>query len=250
MEQFLIKLSLAQGRALCLSINFSLLERGAGVLSPPDAGEVHVAVLAARAVVVVAVHARAVVEEAGAGLRLHQRVAAVVERVVEAVVVRRAQRAIEALLVPRRVAEVPARAVAVEAHRAALEERAARRGARDWLEHPARAVGVQRADHAEVAGAVEARLARAVRDRVAPRRAPAVDGTRQGRLRQRAAGAVEVRRTHRALRVDTANNIFWRRKEECVCLFLQYLIQSCARGGRRILKDMCYEIRRAEACVD
>ena len=34
------------------------------------------------------------------------------------------------------------------------------------------------------------------------------------------------------------------------CLLLQYLIQSCARGGRRIVEDMCYEIRRAEACVD
>jgi hypothetical protein len=31
----------------------------------------------------------------------------------------------------------------------------------------------------------------------------------------------------------------------CVCLLLQYLIQSCARGGRRIVEDMCYEIRRA-----
>jgi hypothetical protein len=35
-----------------------------------------------------------------------------------------------------------------------------------------------------------------------------------------------------------------------VCLLLQYLIQSCARVGRRIVEDMCYEIRRAEACVD
>jgi hypothetical protein len=39
-------------------------------------------------------------------------------------------------------------------------------------------------------------------------------------------------------------------KQECCCLLLQYLIQSCARGGRRIVEDMCYEIRRAEACVD
>jgi hypothetical protein len=36
----------------------------------------------------------------------------------------------------------------------------------------------------------------------------------------------------------------------CVCLLLQYLLQSCARGGRRIVEDMCCEIRRAEACVD
>jgi hypothetical protein len=36
----------------------------------------------------------------------------------------------------------------------------------------------------------------------------------------------------------------------CVCLLLQYLIQSCARGGRRIVEDMCYEIRQSEACVD
>ena len=34
------------------------------------------------------------------------------------------------------------------------------------------------------------------------------------------------------------------------CLLLQYLIQSCSLGGRRIVEDMCYEIRRAEACVD
>jgi hypothetical protein len=34
------------------------------------------------------------------------------------------------------------------------------------------------------------------------------------------------------------------------CLLLQYLIQSCARGGKRIVEDMCYEIRRASACVD
>ena len=38
--------------------------------------------------------------------------------------------------------------------------------------------------------------------------------------------------------------------KRCCCLLLQYLIQSCARGGRRIVEDMCYEIRRAEACVD
>ena len=28
----------------------------------------------------------------------------------------------------------------------------------------------------------------------------------------------------------------------CCCLLLQYLIQSCACGGRRIVEDMCYEI--------
>jgi hypothetical protein len=36
---------------------------------------------------------------------------------------------------------------------------------------------------------------------------------------------------------------------ECV-LLLQDLLQSCARGGRRRVEDMCYERRRAEACVD
>jgi hypothetical protein len=36
----------------------------------------------------------------------------------------------------------------------------------------------------------------------------------------------------------------------CVCLLLQYLLQSCSRGGRGIVEDMCYERRRAEACVD
>jgi len=27
----------------------------------------------------------------------------------------------------------------------------------------------------------------------------------------------------------------------CVCLLLQYLLQSCSRGGRGIVEDMCYE---------
>jgi hypothetical protein len=35
----------------------------------------------------------------------------------------------------------------------------------------------------------------------------------------------------------------------CV-LLLQDLLQSCARGGRRRVEDMCYERRRAEDCVD
>ena len=35
------------------------------------------------------------------------------------------------------------------------------------------------------------------------------------------------------------------------CVFItQYLSQSCSRGGRGIVEDMCYEGRRAEACVD
>ena len=42
-----------------------------------------------------------------------------------------------------------------------------------------------------------------------------------------------------------------RRGEPNVCvLLLQDLVQSCARGGRRRVEDMCYERRRAEACVD
>jgi hypothetical protein len=36
----------------------------------------------------------------------------------------------------------------------------------------------------------------------------------------------------------------------CVCLLLQYLLQSCSRGRRGIVEDMCYDRRRAEACVD
>ena len=39
------------------------------------------------------------------------------------------------------------------------------------------------------------------------------------------------------------------RTHVCV-LLLQDLLQSCARGGRRRVEDMCYERRRAEACVD
>jgi hypothetical protein len=35
----------------------------------------------------------------------------------------------------------------------------------------------------------------------------------------------------------------------CV-LLLQDLLQNCSRGGRRRVEDMCYERRRAEACVD
>ena len=35
----------------------------------------------------------------------------------------------------------------------------------------------------------------------------------------------------------------------CV-LLLQDLLQSCVRGGRRRVEDMCYERRRAEDCVD
>ena len=33
-----------------------------------------------------------------------------------------------------------------------------------------------------------------------------------------------------------------------LCLLLQYLLQSCSRGGRGIVEDMCYARRRAEAC--
>jgi hypothetical protein len=150
------------------------LARRAGVLPPPDAEVVCVAVFASGAVVVLPVHARAVVEEAGPALRLHQRVAAVVGRVVEEVVIGRAQRVVEALLVGRGVAEVPARAVAVEADGAAFIKRAARRRARNGLQDPLRAVLVEWADHADVAGAVKARIARAVGDDVAPGRALAV----------------------------------------------------------------------------
>jgi hypothetical protein len=39
------------------------------------------------------------------------------------------------------------------------------------------------------------------------------------------------------------------RTSVCV-LLLQDLLQSCSRGGRRRVEDMCYERRRAEACVD
>jgi hypothetical protein len=36
----------------------------------------------------------------------------------------------------------------------------------------------------------------------------------------------------------------------CVCLLLQDLVQSCLHWGGGIWEDMCYERRRAEACVD
>ena len=34
-----------------------------------------------------------------------------------------------------------------------------------------------------------------------------------------------------------------------VCLLLQYLLQSCSRGGNVGMEDMCYERLRAEADV-
>ena len=33
-----------------------------------------------------------------------------------------------------------------------------------------------------------------------------------------------------------------------LCLLLQYLVQSCSRGGSGIVEDMCYE-RRGLVCV-
>ena len=33
--------------------------------------------------------------------------------------------------------------------------------------------------------------------------------------------------------------------ELCVCVLLQYLLQSCSRGGRGIAEDMCYERRES-----
>jgi len=50
-----------------------------------------------------------------------------------------------------------------------------------------------------------------------------------------------------AMLVDNSNcNLF----RNGVCLLLQDLVQSCLRVGGGILEDMCYERRRAEACVD
>jgi hypothetical protein len=49
---------------------------------------------------------------------------------------------------------------------------------------------------------------------------------------------------------EVVNPRLHQRMRSCCLLLLQYLIQSCARGGRRTVEDRCYEIRRAEACVD
>ncbi len=39
--------------------------------------------------------------------------------------------------------------------------------------------------------------------------------------------------------------------EILVCVFITAgPIKRCVRGGRGTVKDMCYEVRRAEACVD
>ena len=51
--------------------------------------------------------------------------------------------------------------------------------------------------------------------------------------------------THRALQCRLGTSV-----RTCVCLLLQDLVQSCLRGEGGILEDMCYERRRAEACVD
>ena len=47
-------------------------------------------------------------------------------------------------------------------------------------------------------------------------------------------------------RIVEAHCLGW---DSRVCLLLQDLLQSCSRGGRGIVEDMCYERRRAEACV-
>ncbi len=36
----------------------------------------------------------------------------------------------------------------------------------------------------------------------------------------------------------------------CVFITAGPIIKLCAGGGRGTVKDMCYEVRRAEACVD
>jgi len=37
----------------------------------------------------------------------------------------------------------------------------------------------------------------------------------------------------------------------CVCVYyFRTYYKACLRGGRRRVEDMCYERRRAEACVD
>jgi hypothetical protein len=36
----------------------------------------------------------------------------------------------------------------------------------------------------------------------------------------------------------------------CVCYYCSTYYKTVRVGGRRIVEDMCYEIRRAEACVD
>ena len=51
--------------------------------------------------------------------------------------------------------------------------------------------------------------------------------------------------------MNAAGGVVLRAPSRSVCvLLLQDLLQSCARGGRRRVEDMCYERRRAEACVD
>jgi hypothetical protein len=41
-----------------------------------------------------------------------------------------------------------------------------------------------------------------------------------------------------------------RLSRRCMCVCFITALQSCSRGGRRRVEDMCYERRRAEACVD
>jgi hypothetical protein len=56
------------------------------------------------------------------------------------------------------------------------------------------------------------------------------------------------------LRETTSRSHFYNKVRSgvtrCVFLLLQDLVQSCLREGGGLWEDMCYERRRAEACVD
>ena len=67
------------------------------------------------------------------------------------------------------------------------------------------------------------------------------------RLRGHPEGPRAVNRT-----LDFQQDAQRRHKLVCVCLLLQYQLQSCSREGTGIVEDMCYERRRAQAkaCVD
>ena len=61
----------------------------------------------------------------------------------------------------------------------------------------------------------------------------------------------EKRKKKKGRRVKRRERGKGRKGKGGVCvLLLQDLVQSCSRGGGRKVEDMCYERRRAEACVD
>jgi hypothetical protein len=80
--------------------------------------------------------------------------------------------------------------------------------------------------------------------------APAARPTAPNTLQSCAfASVIQARPTRRVPLLRHSNNVL--KQCVCVCVFITAgpITKLCAWGRRRV-EDMCYEIRRAEACVD